>query len=123
MEIVPDEKRLIIEAHIRPEDVTHVKVGAEADVRLTAYKQRTTPLVGGSVTYVSGDRLSEPQTGAPYYMVHIDVPEQSLAQAGNLRMTAGMPAEVYVRTDSRTAFDYLMAPVTAYLRRGMREPL
>ena len=28
-----------------------------------------------------------------------------------------------VRTDDRTAFDYLFAPVTAYLRRGMREPL
>jgi hypothetical protein len=38
-------------------------------------------------------------------------------------MQAGMPAEVYVRTDSRTAFDYIAAPVTAYFRRAMREPL
>ena len=35
----------------------------------------------------------------------------------------GMPAEVYIRTDSRTALDYLIAPVTTYFRRGMREPL
>ena len=38
-------------------------------------------------------------------------------------MHAGMPAEVYIRTDSRTAFDDMLAPVTAYLRRGMREPM
>ena len=65
----------------------------------------------------------EPQSGAAYYVAHVDVPEDALAAAGNLRMQAGMPAEVYIRTDTRTALDYLLAPVTAYLRRGMREPI
>ena len=127
LEIVPDEKTLIIEARIRPEDINHVRVGTPADVRLTAYKQRTTPLVEGKITYVSGDRLVEaapgaPQ-GAPYYSIHVIVSHQALEAAGNLRMSAGMPAEVYVRTDERTTFDYFLAPVTAYFRRGMREPL
>ena len=122
MEIVPKEKRLIIEARIRPEDINHVRAGSEADIRLTAYQTRTTPLVPGTVTYVSGDRLVEQQTGAPYYIVHIDVPEQALG-AANLRLQAGMPAEVFIRTDTRTALDYLLAPVTSYLRRAMREPV
>jgi len=122
MEIVPKEKRLIVEARIRPEDINHVKQGSEADIRLTAYQSRTTPLVAGTVTYVSGDRLVEQQTGQPYYTVHIDVPEKGLADA-SLRLQAGMPAEVFIRTDSRTAADYLLAPVTSYLRRAMREPM
>ncbi|HEX2198261.1 MAG TPA: HlyD family type I secretion periplasmic adaptor subunit [Burkholderiales bacterium] len=120
MEIVPKEKRLIVEARIRPEDINHVRAGSAADVRLTAYKQRTTPLVQGRVTYVSGDRLVEPQTGVPYYTMHVDVPPDAL---GDLRLQAGMPAEVFVRTDERTTFDYLLAPVTSYFRRAMREPL
>ena len=33
-----------------------------------------------------------------------------------------MPAEVFIRTDNRSALDYLLAPVTSYLRRAMREP-
>ncbi len=123
MEIVPEEKRLIVEARIRPDDINHVRPGSEADVRLTAFKQRTTPLVQGSVIYVSGDRLTDPQNGAAYYTVHIDVTDRALADAGNLHLTAGMPAEVFIRTDNRSALDYLAAPVTAYLRRGMREPL
>jgi len=123
MEIVPDDKRLIIEARIRPEDINHVRAGSHADIRLTAYKQRTTPLVEGEVTYVSGDRMVDEQSKAPYYVVHVNVSPQSLAQAGNLTMTAGMPAEVYIRTDERSTFDYLTAPVTGYLRRAMREPL
>jgi len=122
MEIVPQEKRLIVEARIRPEDINYVKSGSEADIRLTAYQSRTTPLVPGSVTYVSGDRHVDQQSGAPYYIVHIDVPEKALA-ASNLRLQAGMPAEVFIRTDSRTALDYLLAPVTSYLRRAMREPV
>jgi HlyD family type I secretion membrane fusion protein len=120
MEIVPEEKRLIVEARIRPEDINHVRSGAAADVRLTAYKQRTTPLVQGTVTYVSGDRLVESQTGVPYYVMHVDVPPEAL---GDLKLQAGMPAEVFVRTDERTTFDYLLAPVTSYFRRAMREPI
>jgi epimerase transport system membrane fusion protein len=123
MEIVPEDKTLVIEARIRPEDITHVRAGSEAEVRLTAYQTRTTPLVAGNVNYVSADRMVDPQSGTPYYVVNVDVSAGALADAGNLRMQAGMPAEVYIRTDSRTTFDYILAPVTSYLRRGMREPI
>ena len=122
MEIVPQEKRLIVEARIRPEDVNYVRQGTEADIRLTAYQSRTTPLVAGAVMYVSGDRLVDQQSGQPYYIVHIDVPEKSLA-ASSQKLQAGMPAEVFIRTDNRSALDYLLAPVTSYLRRAMREPV
>ena len=120
MEIVPADKTLIVEARIRPEDINHVHVGDEAEVRLTAYKQRTTPLVAGRVAYVSGDRLVDNEGKNAYYVAHVAVAPASL---GDLKMQAGMPAEVYVRTDTRTVFDYLFAPVTAYLRRAMREPV
>ena len=122
MEIVPDEKRLVVEARIRPEDINYVRPGSHADVRLTAYPQRSAPLVAGAVRYVSADRLVEPQTGIPHYIAHIEVPAHKLLEAG-LRLQAGMPAEVFVRTDDRTALDYLAAPVTSYFRRAMREPM
>ena len=41
----------------------------------------------------------------------------------SLHLTAGMPAEIFIRTDQRSALDYLLAPVTTYLRRAMREPV
>jgi HlyD family type I secretion membrane fusion protein len=123
LEVVPEDKTLIIEARIRPEDINHVRAGSPADVRLTAYQQRNTPLVPGTVTYVSGDRMTEGPNTAPFYTVRIDVAPEALAAAGNLRMQAGMPAEVYVRTDERTALDYVLSPITTFLRRGMREPL
>jgi hypothetical protein len=54
--------------------------------------------------------------------VHIDLPEEALG-AANLRLQVGMPAEIFFRTDSRTTLDYLLAPVTSYLRPAMREPV
>jgi epimerase transport system membrane fusion protein len=123
-EIIPDEKKLIIEFRIRTEDINYVKVGTPADVRLLPYKQRTTPLLHGKVVYVSGDRLVEPQQPQnTYYAGHIEITSAELKEAGDLKLGAGMPAEVYVRTDTRNTFDYMLAPVTNYLRRGMREPL
>jgi membrane fusion protein, epimerase transport system len=123
-EIIPDDNKLIIEFRIRTEDINYVKVGTPSDVRLLPYKQRTTPLLHGKVTYVSGDRLVEPQQPQnTYYVGHIEITAEELKQAGDLKLGAGMPAEVYVRTDTRNTFDYMLAPVTNYLRRGMREPL
>ncbi len=86
MEIVPTDNTLIIEARIRPEDINHVRKGSEADIRLTAYKQRTTPLVQGVVSYVSGDRLVDPQNNSAYYVAHIAVAPGGL---GELKMQAG----------------------------------
>jgi hypothetical protein len=48
---------------------------------------------------------------------------RGLEEAGNLRLQAGMPAEVFLHTEDRTMLDYLLAPVTVYFRRAMREPL
>jgi len=120
MEIVPDDKTLIVEARIRPEDINHVRKDSPADIRLTAYRQRTTPLVSGIVSYVSGDRMTEQQKGDAFYVVQIEVDPKSL---GDLKMQAGMPAEVFIRTDRRTTLDYLLAPITETLRRAMREPV
>jgi HlyD family type I secretion membrane fusion protein len=123
MEVVPQQQALVVEARVRPEDINHVHAGSGADVKLTAFKRRTTPLVAGKLTYVSADRLQEQPSTPPYYLARIEIEERALAEAGDLKLQAGMPAEVYIRTDSRTAVDYLVAPITDYLRRGMREPL
>ena len=122
-EIVPAEQRLIIEGRVRTEDIAHVRAGVYAEVRLTAYKQRTTPLVDGKVVYVSGDRMVEQRSGIPFYVAHVEVRPESLAAAGNLKLQAGMPAELYIRTDERTALDYLLAPVMDFVRKAAREPL
>jgi len=122
LDIVPDNADLLVEARVRPEDVTFVHVDAHADVRLTAFRQRITPTVNGTVTYISADRLVDKDNkNAPYYMVHVRVSPDSLKRAGDLQLQAGMPAEVFIQTTPRNALEYLFDPILAFLQRSLRE--
>ncbi|MGH8702504.1 MAG: HlyD family type I secretion periplasmic adaptor subunit [Burkholderiales bacterium] len=123
LDVVPDNIELIIEGRVRPEDVNYVGVGAEADVRLTSFRQRITPTVIGSVIYVSADRMEDKEQRTAYYTVHVRVTQDALAKAGDLKLQAGMPAEVYIKTAARSALLYFFDPITGFLQRSLREPL
>ena len=120
-EIVPDDTRLVTEARIRTEDINRIQRGQLADIRFTAFKYRTTQLVHGKVIYISADRLIDRATNVPYYSVLVEADPASLATAGDLKLLAGMPAEVYIKGEERTPLQYLVEPVTQVLRHAVRE--
>ena len=122
LDLVPRDRALLIEARIRPEDINYVRSGAAADLRLLAFKQRITPIVVGTVTYVSADRLEDQATHLAYYLAQIKVEPKQLRDAGDIKLRAGMPVEVFVKTHDRTVLQYMLEPVTNYLRRALREP-
>ena len=121
MDIVPSEKRLIFEARLDVKDIDEVKVGARAEVRISALDQRITPLIEGTVDYVSPDRMTEEQTNIPYYVVHVIADPESLRKAGKLALQPGMSAEIFVKTRERTLLQYWLEPITTVLRHTMRE--
>ena len=120
-DIVPTDPRLMVEAHIRTEDVSRVQQGQAAEIRFTAFKYRSTHLVEGKVFYVSPDRLVDRVTNQPYYVAMVEADATSLAHAGEMKLQAGMPAEVYIKGEQRTPLQYLAEPVTQVLRRAGRE--
>ena len=120
-DIVPTDPRLMVEARIRTEDVSRVQQGQAAEIRFTAFKYRSTHLVEGKAFYVSPDRLVDRATNQPYYVAMVEADAASLAQAGAMRLQAGMPAEVYIKGEERTPLQYLVEPVTQMLRRAGRE--
>ncbi|MGV3573125.1 MAG: HlyD family type I secretion periplasmic adaptor subunit [Ramlibacter sp.] len=120
-DIVPDESKLVTEARIRPEDVNRVHPKQAADIRFTAFTYSTTHLVRGEVTYISADRLVDRATGEPYYQVHVEASADALKTLGDLKLQAGMPAEVYIVGEKRTPLQYMLEPVTNVLRKAARE--
>ena len=121
LDIVPEDPDLLVEARVRPEDVNYVRIDSLADVRLTAFRQRITPTVEGKVVYISADRLVDKATNTPYYAVHVRVSPEALRKAGDLKLQAGMPAEVFIQTQSRNALQYMVDPVLGFLQRSLRE--
>jgi HlyD family secretion protein len=120
-DIVPDDEPLLVEARVGVDSIAALHAGAPADVRLTAYRQRTTPLVAGTVVYVSPDALADPATGAAYYLLRIELDRVSIAAAGPLALQPGMGAEVHVHGDSRSAIEFLLEPLLNAARRSLRE--
>jgi HlyD family type I secretion membrane fusion protein len=135
MELLPVLDELIIEARVKPNDISHVAVGQQALVRLSALNQRITPMIMGRVTYVSADALvvqaqtsPQPQPkGAQdnqrdHYVVRVRLDaEDARKRIDGFRPTPGMPADVYIKTGERTFFHYIMKPVLDSLSRAFRE--
>ena len=63
LDVVPERDSLIIEAQINVDDISDVHPDMRADVHLTAYKARITPVVRGKLAQVSADRLTDNRTG------------------------------------------------------------
>ena len=121
-DIVPADPRLVVEARIRTEDVSRIVQGQAAEIRFTAFKYRTTQLVEGKVFYVSPDRVVDRAANQPpYYVALVEAQPESLAKAGEIKLLAGMPAEVYIKGEERTPLQYLAEPVTQVLRHAGRE--
>ena len=121
-EIVPKDAKLMIEAQIRPEEINNVQRDQRARIKFTAYKYRNTSMVIGKVSYVSADRLIDRGSNLPYYSVMIMADADSVQAAGSdLKLQAGMPAEVYIEGSTLTPLQYLTAPIAATIRKAGRQ--
>src|SRR5262249_1574885 len=55
MLIVPEADALSIEAKIFPQDIDQLHLGQAAGLRFSAFNQRTTPEINGTITHISAD--------------------------------------------------------------------
>jgi len=121
MYLVPQEDRLIITVQLQAEDINVVHPGLSASVRLLPYKQRRTPQIEGTVTYVSADKLVDKKTNQPYYAARIRLDAEMLAKMPEVELVPGMPVEAMIRTGERTVAFYALSPVLDSFHRAFRE--
>jgi len=121
MEVVPDLEDLQIEARLQPNDIDQVRMGQKAFIRFSAFNQRVTPQLNGTVSYVSADTSRDQQSNAPYFSVRVTLPDEERRRLAGLQLVSGMPAEVFMQTGSRTMMSYLLKPITDQLQRAFIE--
>lgn len=95
LEIVPGKDSLIAEVSVRPQDIDNVTIGQETAIRLLAFKQRTTPLLNGEVSYVSADSLENQTSNQQFYVARIRIPEKELERARRSQAAARHAAGGY----------------------------
>lgn len=122
MDIVPINEELLIDARVSPLDVDVVRPGLEAQIVLSAFKQRNMPRLDGTVRSVSADAIIDQATGTSYFLARIEVNKEHLHEvAPEIELAPGMPADVMITTGQQTAFQYLIGPLIDTVRFGMRE--
>lgn len=121
MLIVPVADELTVEARVAPQDIDQLRLGQGATLRLSAFNQRTTPELNGTVSKISADLSIDERSGVSFYTVHVVLPREELARLKGLSLTPGMPVEVFFSTSSRTMLSYLVKPLADQIQRAFRE--
>jgi len=121
MLVVPDADVLTIEAKIPPQSIDQVSLGQNARIRFSAFNQRTTPEIEGTVTRVAADITQDPQSGVTFYIARIAMPDAEIARLGGLKLLPGIPVEAFIRTDMRSVLSYLVEPLREQVARSFRE--
>ncbi len=119
-ELLPQPADLVAKVRVMPVDIDRIHVGQEAFVRMEALDIPFAPLMSGTLEYVSADRLLDEAEGIEYYEARVSkviLPDD----IGVDGLYAGMNVEAYIKTGSRTFFQYVFEPIAKSFERSLRE--
>tara|TARA_B110000902_G_scaffold261176_1_gene335458 strand:- start:693 stop:1868 length:1176 start_codon:yes stop_codon:yes gene_type:complete len=125
LELVPLGQERIIEVKLKPADISFVKPGQKASVKLDTYDFSIYGGFNGEVEYISPDTIIEKTSRGDEYFFKVIV---SLDQDGlvtkkgtSIDVTTGMGAQVDIITGKRTVLHYLTKPIIRTLDESFVE--
>jgi HlyD family secretion protein len=125
MEIVPQDRRLVIQAQVSPGDADDVYAGQTAQVRFLSVHDSTLPLLTGTVRTISADSFTDEKTGRSFFRAEVLIPPDELKRVagvlGHGQLRPGLPVEIVLAVRKRTALQYLLDPLTKNFWRSLRE--
>lgn len=119
--LVPQDRPLVIATRVPPLHIDEVHPGQPVRLMLSAFPHADAPELTGTLSVISADALSDPNTGIPYYRAEITLPPDQLTLLGDRALLPGMPVDAYLLTTPRTPLAYLFQPVATYFRQAFRE--
>ncbi len=120
--LVPQDRPLVIAARIETIHIDKLFVGQTVTLRFSAFDQRETPELEGTVKLVSPDAFEDEASRISYYRAEIELneDEQSKLPKGAV-LIPGMPVEAYIRTADRSPLSYFLKPLADYFTKAFRE--
>lgn len=125
LELVPFGDELIIEAKMRPSDISFVKAGQNVAIKLDAYDYSIYGIFHGKVKYISPDTLIEetPKGEEYYFRVTIVLDRTNLITKNGKKIdiSPGMTAQVDIITGNRSVLTYLSKPIIKTFSEAFHE--
>lgn len=120
--LVPWEDKLLIEAHIRPSDIGRLRVGQEANIKVSAYDYSIYGGMNATLTFISPSTFLNDRKEA-YYLVRLETESPYLdAEHEKLPLIAGMTVSVDIMTGKKTLLNYLLKPIIKAKTIALTEP-
>lgn len=111
MDIVPNAESLQVEGQLPVHLIDTVHPGLHVELMFTAFNQNWTPRVDALLEQVSADRLTDEQTGVPYYRIQARVTNEGMRCLAGLQLRPGMPVQAFIKTGERSLLSYLFKPL------------
>jgi len=125
LELVPAGDQLIIEAKLAPSDISFIKQGQKAAVKLDAYDYSIYGIFHGQVKYISPDTLVEKtQEGDKHFfrvLIALNQTELHSKSGKTIKIAPGMTAQIDIITGERTVLSYLTKPITKTFTESFHE--
>lgn len=143
MTIVPEGEELQVEALVSNTDIGFVRVGQEADIRISTFDFRRYGSIRGHVAHVSTDvvdqsippnaveevsgaarstSLSTETSTGPVYKAIIDLDTSSMEINGEtIPLRAGMAVEASILLGKQRIIDFVLEPLIGYRETALRE--
>ena len=122
MFLVPQDRPLVIATKVQPTDIDQIHLGQDVTLRFSAFDQRRTPELMGTVTLVSADIFLDDSTQVSYYQAQVQLNEGEAEKLPeDMVLIPSMPVEAFVRTADRSPMDYLLKPLAEYFAKAFRE--
>ncbi len=121
LEIVPDDKNLVIETKIKPSDIAFIYPGQKAVLKFTAYDFAIYGGLDGEVTHISADTITD-EKNEEFYLVRVKSSQNYLGSEDNKKhIIVGMTAQVDIITGKKTVMQYIMKPILRAKNNALRE--
>jgi multidrug efflux pump subunit AcrA (membrane-fusion protein) len=125
LELVPLGQERIIEVKLKPTDISYVKAGQKALVKLDTYDFSIYGSFDGKVEYISPDTIIEKTSrGDEYFfkvIITLDQGDLFTKKGTAIDVTTGMGAQVDIITGKRTVLHYLTKPIVRVLDESFTE--
>ena len=121
--LIPLGNDIELEGEIRPQDISKVKVGSKARIKLTAYPFQKYGTLDGEVRTISENTLQKGQDGQmTYYRARILISGKLKNVDSNFRLIPGMEAQCEIKSDRRRIITYVLYPLIKALDETAKEP-
>lgn len=123
LELVPTGDGLIMQGKIQPKDISRIRVGDFANIRMSAYDSSRYGTLDGEVVRISADAIpDETGQGGSHYIIDVVITGEIILETGHkVTILPGMTGTVDVVSGKRTVLDYFWQPIARVQELALRD--